>query len=146
MDGSKARLPTRRLAVVTCMDCRIEPLAAFGLDLGDAHVVRNAGAVITADVRRSLTISQRALGTNEVWIVAHTDCGALGLDDAAFLGAIEADTGTRPDWTPGGFESLEGSVRAGIAAVAADPALDSSAVRGFIYDVESGALTEVAAV
>lgn len=125
------------------MDCRIEPLAAFGLDLGDAHVVRNAGAVITADVRRSLTISQRALGTNEVWIVAHTDCGALGLDDAAFLGAIEADTGTRPDWTPGGFDSLEGSVRDGIAALSADPALETSTIRGFIYDVDSSALADV---
>jgi len=135
--------PRRRLALVTCMDCRIDPLAAAGLELGDAHVIRNAGAIVTADVRRSLALSQRALGTAEVWIVAHTGCGVLGLDDDAFLAEIEAETGARPDWAPGGFASLEGSVRAGVAAVAADPALDSDAVRGFVLDIESGELAEV---
>jgi len=140
-----SKLPRRRLAVVTCMDCRIDPLGAAGLELGDAHVIRNAGAIVTADVRRSLTISQRALGTNEVWVVAHTDCGALGLDDEAFLAALEADGAGRPDWAPGGFDSLEGSVRTSIAALVADPAVRSDAVRGFVLDVESGTMTDVTA-
>jgi carbonic anhydrase len=136
--------PRRRLALITCMDCRIDPLSAAGLELGDAHVIRNAGAVVTADVRRSLALSQRALGTTEVWVVAHTGCGVLGLDDDAFLDAIEADTGVRPDWSPGGFDSLEGSVREGLAAIAADPVIDSGAVRGFVLDLGSGELAEVA--
>lgn len=144
MGSSAARFPTRHLAIVTCMDCRIEPHAAFGLGSGEAHVIRNAGAVVTADVRRSLALSQRALNTSEIWLVAHTDCGVLGLDDEAFLDVVEADTGVRPDWRPGGFDSLEGSVRDGLAAIAADRALDSSAARGFIFDVESGELSEVA--
>jgi carbonic anhydrase len=135
--------PRRRLALVTCMDCRIDPLSAAGLEPGDAHVIRNAGAVVTGDVRRSLALSQRALGTNEIWLVAHTDCGALGLDDDAFLDAIEAEVGSRPDWSPGGIESLEGSVREGLAAIVADPALDSGTARGFVLDVESGELAEV---
>lgn len=125
------------------MDCRIDPLAAAGLELGDAHVIRNAGALVTADVRRSLALSQRALGTAEIWVVAHTGCGVLGLDDEAFLAGIEAETGVRPDWSPGGFDSLAGSVRAGIAAIAADPALESGAVRGFVLDIGSGELTGV---
>jgi carbonic anhydrase len=135
--------PRRRLALVTCMDCRIDPLSAAGLEPGDAHVIRNAGAVVTGDVRRTLALSQRALGTNEIWLVAHTDCGALGLDDDAFLDAIEAEVGSRPDWSPGGIESLEGSVREGLAAIVADPALDSGTARGFVLDVESGELAEV---
>ena len=127
------------------MDCRIDPLAAAGIELGDAHVIRNAGAVVTADVRRSLALSQRALGTDEVWIVMHTACGALGLDDREFLDGIEAETGIRPDWEPGGFESLERGVGEGVERVRSDPVLISSAVRGFILDLESGELTEVAA-
>jgi carbonic anhydrase len=146
MGTSISRLPSRRLAVVTCMDCRIEPLASFGLDPGEAHVIRNAGAVVTADVRRSLALSQRALGTEEVWIIKHTDCGLLGLDDDAFLDAIEAETGERPDWSPGGFDSLASGVREAVELVRADPALTSSAVRGFVLDVESGGLTEIAEV
>lgn len=138
-----SKYPRRRLALVTCMDCRIDPLAVAGLELGDAHVIRNAGALVSADVRRSLALSQRALDTNEVWVVAHTDCGVLGLDDDAFLDAVEADTGARPDWSPGGFDSLESSVREGVAAIVADPTIDSGAVRGFVLDVESGELAEV---
>ena len=143
MGTSDSRVPSRRLAVLTCMDCRIEPLASFGLDPGEAHVIRNAGAVVTADVRRSLALSQRALGTEEVWIVKHTDCGLLGLDDREFLDALEADTGERPGWTPGGFVSLEKGVREAVEQIRSDPALASSAVRGFILDVESGELTEI---
>jgi len=143
MGTSDSRVPSRRLAVLTCMDCRIDPLVASGLEHGEAHVLRNAGAVVTADVSRSLALSQRALGTEEVWIVKHTDCGLLGLDDRQFLDALEADTGERPGWTPGGFASLEEGVREAVEQVRSDPALASSAVRGFIFDVESGELTEI---
>ena len=138
-----SKLPRRRLALVTCMDCRIDPLDAAGLEPGDAHVLRNAGAVVTADVSRSLALSQRALGTEEVWIVKHTDCGLLGLDDREFLDALEQDTGERPGWTPGGFDSLEEGVHEAVEQVRSDPALASSTVRGFILDVEGGELTEI---
>lgn len=105
-----ARFPRRRLAIVTCMDCRISPLLTAGLEVGEAHIIRNAGAIVTADVRRSLALSQRAFDTKEVWIVMHTDCGVMGLDDDQFLDQIESEVGLRPDWTPGGFDSLrEGS-------------------------------------
>ncbi len=138
-----SKLPRRRLALVTCMDCRIDPLDAAGLEPGDAHVIRNAGAVVTTDVSRSLALSQRALGTEEVWIVKHTDCGLLGLDDREFLDAVEAETGERPGWTPGGFDSLDAGVREAVEQVRSDPALASSAVRGFILDVEGGELMEI---
>ena len=143
MGDSKSRFPSRRLAVVTCMDCRINPLVTAGLQEGEAHIIRNAGAVVTPDVRRSLALSQRALRTDEVWIVVHTDCGVLGLDDQAFLDGIEQDTGIRPEWEPGGFESLESGLREGIRRVEDDPALSADNVRGFILDVESGEMTEV---
>lgn len=143
MDEDDASLPRRRLAIVTCMDCRIDPLVAADLELGEAHVIRNAGGLVTEDVRRSLALSQRALRTEEVWIVMHTGCGVLGLDDGEFLDRIEEETGIRPDWEPGGFESLERGVREGVERVRSDPALISSAVRGFILDLESQQLTEV---
>ena len=135
--------PRRRLAIVTCMDCRIDPLVAADLELGEAHVIRNAGGLVTEDVRRSLALSQRALRTEEVWIVMHTGCGVLGLDDGEFLDRIEEEAGIRPDWEPGGFESLERGVREGVERVRSDPALISSVVRGFILDLESQQLTEV---
>ena len=138
-----ASLPRRRLAIVTCMDCRIDPLVAADLELGEAHVIRNAGGLVTEDVRRSLALSQRALRTEEVWIVMHTGCGVLGLDDGEFLDRIEEETGIRPDWEPGGFESLERGVGEGVERVRSDPALISSVVRGFILDLESQQLTEV---
>jgi len=143
MPDQDAKFPRRGLAIVTCMDCRIDPLAAAGVELGEAHVIRNAGAVVTADVLRSLALSQRALNTREVWIVMHTGCGVLGLDDRAFLDAIEADSGVRPDWDPGGFESLEEGVREGVDRVRSDPALLSTGVRGFVLDIDTNRLTEV---
>lgn len=144
MPEATSRFPRRRLAVITCMDCRINPLVTAGLEVGEAHIIRNAGAVVTADVRRSLALSQRALKTDEVWIVMHTDCGVLGLDDREFLDQIEDDVGMRPDWTPGGFESLESGVREGIQRVRDDPALIADTVRGFILDLETDEMTEVA--
>jgi carbonic anhydrase len=135
--------PRRRLAIVTCMDCRINPLVTAGLEVGEAHIIRNAGAVVTPDVRRSLALSQRALGTNEVWIVVHTECGVLGLNDREFVDRIESEVGARPDWEPGGFESLETGLREGIERIRADPIIDSSMVRGFVLDIASGELTEL---
>jgi len=146
MDGSTSRFPRRRLAIVTCMDCRINPLVTAGLEVGEAHIIRNAGAVVTADVRRSLALSQRALKTHEVWIVMHTDCGVLGLDDRRFLDQIEDDVWMRPDWEPGGFESLESGIREGIQRIHEDPALIASTVRGFILDLETGEMAEVTEV
>jgi carbonic anhydrase len=125
------------------MDCRINPLVTEGLEIGEAHIIRNAGGVVTTDVRRSLALSQRAHSTHEVWIVMHTDCGVLGLDDGAFLDQIEDEVGMRPDWEPGGFESLDRGVREGVERVRTDPALISSVVRGFILDIGSGEMTEV---
>lgn len=138
-----SRYPRRKLAVVTCMDCRIEPLAVAGVELGDAHVIRNAGALVTDDVRRSLALSQRALGTREVWLVMHTGCGVQDLDEEAFLAEVEEEAGERPDWRPGTFSSLEAELRAGASRIAADRTLDSTAVRGFILDIETGSLDEV---
>ncbi len=143
MAETSSRFPRRRLAIVTCMDCRINPLVTAGLEVGEAHIIRNAGAVVTADVRRSLALSQRALRTDEVWIVMHTDCGVLGLDDREFLDQIEDEVGMRPDWTPGGFESLESGVREGIDRIAADPVLAAATVRGFILDLATDEMTEV---
>lgn len=143
MSPHLSRFPARKLAIVTCMDCRINPLVTAGLEVGEAHIIRNAGAVVTPDVRRSLALSQRALKTKEVWIVMHTQCGVLGLDDREFLDAIESEVGVRPDWTPGGFESLEQGVREGVERVREDPVLVSSTVRGFILDIETDELTEI---
>ncbi len=145
MGDQSSRFPRRRLAIVTCMDCRINPLVTAGLEAGEAHIIRNAGAVVTDDVRRSLALSQRALQTREVWVVMHTDCGVLGLDDQAFLDQIEEDAGMRPEWEPGGFQSLETGVREGVERVRSDPALLSTVVRGFILDIESDEMTEVVA-
>ncbi len=143
MSPHESRFPRRRLAIVTCMDCRINPLVTAGLEVGEAHIIRNAGGVVTADVRRSLALSQRALDTKEVWIVMHTHCGVMGLDDRAFLDQIESEVGLRPDWEPGGFQSLELELREGVERVRADPVLVSSTVRGFILDLDSDAMTEV---
>ena len=143
MSPDSSPFPRRRLAIVTCMDCRINPLVTAGLEVGEAHIIRNAGAIVTPDVRRSLALSQRALGTHEVWIVMHTECGVLGLNDREFIDRIESETGATPDWEPGGFESLEQGLREGIGRIEADPVLDSETVRGFVLDIDSGELTEV---
>lgn len=125
------------------MDCRINPLATAGLAIGDAHIIRNAGAIVTEDVRRSLALSHHALDTSEVWVVMHTQCGVLGLDDEEFLDRIEAEAGVRPEWRPGGFHSLEEGVREGVERIRSDPVL-ASEVRGFVLDVETGEMTEIA--
>ena len=143
-DGDLPAPPARKLAVVTCMDARIDVHAIFGLAPGDAHVLRNAGGVITDDMIRSLAISQRALGTEEILVMHHSRCGMLGLDDAEFREQLEQDAGVAPDWAPGGFEDLDEDVRRSIARIQASPFLPKrDAVRGFVYDVETGRLREV---
>ena len=136
--------PARRVAVVACMDARLDPQALLGLSLGDAHVIRNAGGAVTDDVVRSLAISQRLLGTREIVLIHHTDCGMLTFTDDEFRQAVEADTGIRPPWAAEAFVDLEADVRQSVARVVASPFVPHrDAVRGFVYDVSSGALVEV---
>jgi carbonic anhydrase len=130
------RVPARRTAIVTCMDARIDPLAALGMHLGDAHVIRNAGALVTDDTIRSLAISQRMLDTRAVVIMGHTDCGLEGLDEEAALRAIAEEAGTSPAWRPGAFASVDEQVRASVQLVRSSPFLaHRDDVRGLVHDV-----------
>lgn len=135
--------PARKVAIVACMDARLNPYGIFGLSEGDAHVIRNAGGGITDDTIRSLTISQRLLGTKEVVILQHTGCGMTSFTDEAFRSQIEAETGTRPRWHSGAFSDLDENLRASIHAVADNQFLAYHAVRGFVFDVTTGVLREV---
>ena len=136
--------PASHVAVVACMDARLNPYGVLGLSEGDAHVIRNAGGVVTDDVIRSLTISQRLLGTNEIVLIHHTDCGMLTFHDDDVKAQIEADTGIRPPFALEAFPDLEGDVRQSIARVKASPFIpNKDSVRGFIYEVETGRLVEV---
>jgi carbonic anhydrase len=136
--------PARRTAVVACMDARLNVYGALGLTEGDCHVIRNAGGVVTDDVIRSLAISQRLLGTEEIVLIHHTDCGMLTFHDDDFKASIESDTGIRPPWAAEAFADLEGDVRQSIARVKASPFVPhTDAVRGFVYEVETGRLREV---
>ena len=138
--------PGRGLAVVACMDARLNVPALLGIAEGDAHVIRNAGGVVTDDAIRSLVISQRLLGTREVMLIHHTDCGMLTFRDDEVKDAIEADTGLRPAFALEAFGDLEGDVRQSIGRVRANPFVPhKEAVRGFVYDCASGRLGEVAA-
>ena len=141
-----ARAPSRHLAIVTCMDARIDPLAALGLSVGEAHVVRNAGGVVTDDVIRSLCISQQLLGTREILVVHHSGCGMCGLDETTFREALRERTGVRPDWSIGSFADPAEDVQIAIAALRASPFIEhDTAIHGFVYDVETGLLNEVGA-
>jgi carbonic anhydrase len=136
--------PRLRLAMVTCMDSRIDLFRIFGLRVGDAHVVRNAGGLVTDDVVRSLVLSQRLLGTAEVAIMQHTGCGLHGLRDADLLGRITAEAQQEPPFTFGGFEDLDESVRTGMERIRTAPwLLGPQSVRGFVYDVDTAAVREV---
>ncbi|MDQ2810611.1 MAG: carbonic anhydrase [Actinomycetota bacterium] len=138
--------PASHVAVVACMDARLNPYGVLGLSEGDAHVIRNAGGVVTDDVIRSLTISQRLLGTNEIILIHHTDCGMLTFHDDDVKAQIEADTGIRPPFALEAFPDLEGDVRQSIARIKASPFIpNKDSVRGFIYEVETGRLAEVKA-
>jgi carbonic anhydrase len=137
--------PSRRLAVVTCMDSRLDVFQALGLDVGEAHVLRNAGGVITDDVIRSLAISQRRLGTREVMLIHHTDCGMQKTTDDEFKRAVEAETGIRPHWAVESFGDVEQDVRQSIGRLMASPFIPhKDAIRGFVFDVDTGKLDEVA--
>ena len=133
--------PARHIAIVACMDARLNPYGLLGLSEGDAHVIRNAGGVITADELRSLAISQRLLGTKEIILIHHTDCGMLTFTDDEFRAQILAETGVKPAWAPEAFNDLDTDVRQSIARIKAEPAIPlKDAVRGFVYDVATGAL------
>lgn len=137
--------PVTKVAVVACMDARLDVYRALGLSPGDAHVIRNAGGAVTDDVIRSLVISQRLLGTEEIVLIHHTRCGMLGFTDDELRTAIERDTGIRPPWATEAFTDLEGDVRQSIARLRASPFLPHrESIRGFVYEVETGRLHEVA--
>ena len=143
--GELPAAPARKLAVITCMDARLDPAKALGLEEGDAHVIRNAGGVVGDEEIRSLAISQHLLGTEEVVLIQHTGCGMLGLDEDALARRIEREAGRRPDFELRGFADLEESVRESIRKVTESPFLPRrESVRGFVYEVETGLLREVA--
>ena len=136
--------PGKGLAVVACMDARLNVYALLGLEEGQAHVIRNAGGVVSDDVLRSLVISQRLLGTREVVLIHHTDCGMLTFTDDQVKADIEADVGLRPHFALEAFPDLERDIRQSIARIKASPFVpNKDSIRGFIYDVHSGALQEV---
>ena len=136
--------PAWRVAVVTCMDARIDPYAALGLQLGEAHVIRNAGGVITDDVIRSLCLSQQKLGTNEVAVIHHTKCGLEKLDEETLLSELAASTGAHPSWSIQGFTDVVQDVRDSVAALLASPFLAyDDAITGYVYDVDTGELNEI---
>ncbi|GAA2615202.1 beta-class carbonic anhydrase [Paractinoplanes durhamensis] len=142
--GSLPLPPAKHVAVVACMDARLSPYGILGLSEGDAHVIRNAGGVITADELRSLAISQRLLGTTEIILIHHTDCGMLTFTDDEFKSAIERETGIRPPWAPEAFTDLDADVRQSIRRITEDPFIPiKTSIRGFVYEVETGKLREV---
>lgn len=136
--------PAQRMAIVACMDARLNVYGALGLQEGDAHVIRNAGGVVTEDTIRSLAISQRLLGTEEIVLIHHTDCGMLTFKDDAVKDQIYADTGIRPAFALEAFADLDDDVRQSIARIQASPFIPKKgAIRGFVYEVETGKLREV---
>jgi carbonic anhydrase len=136
--------PAKKLAVVACMDARLHVSKILGLNEGDAHVFRNAGGAVTDDAIRSLAISQRLLGTEEVILIHHTDCGMLTFSDDAVKAQIQKDTGIRPPFALEAFSNLEDDVRQSIARIKASPFIPKKdRVRGFVYDVTTGRLNEV---
>jgi carbonic anhydrase len=136
--------PGRALAVVTCMDARLDVFAALGLEVGDAHVLRNAGGVITDDVIRSLAVSQRRLGTRAVMIIHHTNCGMMTITDDGFRAELQAEAGMAPAFAIESFTDVEADVRQSIMRVRRSPFLPHrDNVRGFVYDVDTHRLSEV---
>jgi carbonic anhydrase len=136
--------PAKGLAVVACMDARLNLYALLGLEEGQAHVIRNAGGVITDDEIRSLAISQRLLGTREIILIHHTDCGMLTFTDDDFKAAIQAETGIKPGWSAEAFDDLDADVRQSVARIKASPFIPhKDSVRGFVFDVATGKLNEV---
>jgi carbonic anhydrase len=144
-DKAELRLPpAKRVAIVACMDARLNPYGLLGLTEGDAHVIRNAGGVVTDDEIRSLAISQRLLGTREIMLIHHTDCGMLTFSDDEFRRQVQEDTGIKPEWAAEAFADLEEDVRQSIARIKASPFIPRKEnVRGFVYEVKTGRLAEV---
>jgi carbonic anhydrase len=141
--GSRSVRPARGVAVVACMDSRMPLFQMLGLEVGDAHVIRNAGGVITEDTIRSLTISQHLLGTRETFLVHHTECGLQATDDVSFADLVEEATGRRPTWAARAFTDVEADVRESMRLLRDSPYLLSHDVRGAVYDVATGRLREV---
>lgn len=136
--------PVLRTTILTCMDSRLNPYAMFGLREGQVHMIRNAGGIVTDDVIRSLTLSQRFLHTREILVIMHTNCGLQARTEEQFEQEIEAAAGVKPTWQVGATSSLEQSVRESMQKLRESPYLEhKDAIRGFVYDVETGALTEV---
>ena len=137
--------PAKKVVVLACMDARLSPYDALGLEEGDAHVIRNAGGVVTEDEIRSLAISQHLLGTEEIILIHHTDCGMLTFTDDDFRRQLQDATGVKPGWAAESFADLDEDVRQSIARIKASPFIPrTDSVRGFVYDVETGRLREVA--
>ena len=141
--GSRPVRPARGVAVVACMDSRMPLFQMLGLEVGDAHVIRNAGGVITEDAIRSLTVSQHLLGTREIMLVHHTECGLQATDDVSFADRVEQATGRRPPWAVRAFTDVEDDVRESMRLIRESPYLLSHSVRGAVYDVATGRLREV---
>jgi len=135
--------PGRKLAVVACMDARLIPTRVLGLNEGDAHVIRNAGGVVTDDTIRSLAISQHKLGTEEIVLIHHTDCGMLTFKDDDFKESLQEETGLKPTWAVETFSDLDGDVRQSMQRIKSSPFIPKKNVRGFVYEVETGKLREV---
>ncbi|MCW2785666.1 MAG: Carbonic anhydrase [Marmoricola sp.] len=143
-DGPLPLPPARKVAVLACMDARLDPAKILGLSEGDAHVIRNAGGVATEDALRSLTISQRLLGTEEIVLVHHTDCGMVTFSDDEFRQGIEKETGIRPTWSSEAFPDAADDVVQSINRIKASPFIPKTDnVRGFVFDVATGGLEEV---
>src|SRR3984957_2719850 len=142
--GSLPVPPSKHLAVVACMDARLNVYGILGLADGEAHVIRNAGGVITDDEIRSLAISQRLLGTTEIILIHHTDCGMLTFTDDGFKASIEKETGIKPSWAAEAFADLDDDVRQSIRRIKTSPFVPhTDSVRGFVFDVATGKLREV---
>jgi carbonic anhydrase len=136
--------PAKHIAILACMDARLKPYGLLGLSEGDAHVIRNAGGVVTDDEIRSLAISQRLLGTDEIILIHHTDCGMLTFTDDEFRTQVQQETGIKPHWSCETLPDLEDDVRQSIARIKGSPFIPKKeSVRGFVYDVETGRLSEV---
>ena len=142
--GGRSARPTGHVAIVACMDSRMRIFPMLGLGDGEAHVIRNAGGVVTDDVVRSLAISQRLLGTREIMLIHHTDCGMQKTTEEEFKGAIEDETGIRPPWAVESFGDAGQDVRKSIGRLKASPFIPhKDAIRGFVFDVDTGKLDEV---
>jgi carbonic anhydrase len=136
--------PARKTAVVACMDARLNVYGVLGLNEGDSHVIRNAGGIVADDTIRSLAISQHLLGTEEIVLIHHTDCGMLTFSDDQLADILEKESGERPSWSANSFPDLEGDVRDSIKRITDSPFIkNKSSVRGFVFDVATGKLNEV---